>query len=283
MKHNTRISILVLLASVMLASWGLMPVQAQGTTPQATPTTSPPPAKPHLYLPLIGQTFTPPAQTCAPIPNSQYHSLQVLPPPSDRPAVQHADLNLALRGYTAVEAERNLVWIDGPTDVLAPQLFTLFGDQRLAQFAGVYQVYDWDWNCNCRGAPLSSPEVTLAALAVTPGEILYAPESGYSLEDDYQALVLYADEQQLTLKYTREDNVVYGYTIHFSSLCVEPSLLALYRNLDEEGRAQLPALTKGQALGRARGDAILVAIRDSGRFMDPRSQKDWWRTHRWLF
>lgn len=280
--NNMRYIVAVLLLMGLFLAPGLESVQAQ--SPPATSTVTPtPPLKSHLYLPLLGQTIASPTQACASIPGIQYDGLQVLPPPSDRPAVEHPDLNLARRGYTAVAATRALVRIDGPTDVRAPQLFTLFGDQRLAQLNSVYQVYDWDWECDCRGEPLSSPEVTLAALAVTPGEILYTPESGYSLDGNFQALVLYADANQLTLKYTREDNVVYGYTIHLSGLCVEPSLLTLYRTLDAAGRAQLPALTTGQALGRTRSDSVLVAIRDSGRFMDPRSQKDWWRTYRWLF
>jgi len=39
----------------------------------------------------------------------------------------------------------------------------------------------------------------------------------------------------------------------------------------------LPALRNNQALGQALGFEIKVAIRDAGSFMDPRSQKDWWR------
>ena len=31
------------------------------------------------------------------------------------------------------------------------------------------------------------------------------------------------------------------------------------------------------AVGRARGNEIQVAIRDTGRFMDPRTRKDWWQ------
>jgi hypothetical protein len=36
-------------------------------------------------------------------------------------------------------------------------------------------------------------------------------------------------------------------------------------------------LQSGQALGRAAGSTVGVAIRDNGMFMDPRSRKDWWR------
>jgi hypothetical protein len=90
-------------------------------------------------------------------------------------------------------------------------------------------------------------------------------------------LVLYANPQRITLKYTREDNVVHGYTLHLEGICVEPRLLALYTTWNNSGRAYLPALTAGQALGRAQGSEVRVAIRDSGTFLDPRSRKDWWR------
>jgi hypothetical protein len=50
--------------------------------------------------------------------------------------------------------------------------------------------------------------------------------------------VLYADDSSVTLKYTGEDDVVYGYTIHVVGVCVEPSLLALDQSDDAAGRAE---------------------------------------------
>ena len=100
--------------------------------------------------------------------------------------------------------------------------------------------------------------------------------SGYDIGDGDTALVLYATDQTLTLKYTRDDNVVSGYTVHVAGVCTEPTLLALYQRLDAEGRASLPALCGDAPLGRAIGDEIQVSIRDTGSFMDPRSRKDWW-------
>jgi hypothetical protein len=141
----------------------------------------------------------------------------------------------------------------------------------------VYQVYDWNWGCNCRGGLLTTWEVTLAGMGVTPGEVLYFPDSGYNIGNGYEALVLYASEERLTLKYTREDNVVQGYTIHIENICVEPSLLALYESWNSAGRGRLPALGAGQPLGRARGSEFGAAIRDWGTFLDPRSRKDWWQ------
>lgn len=248
---------------------------AAGMTPRAQ--AAPPPPQPsQLFSPLVLQKHRAVNTTCG-TTGEAIALLPVNPPPSDRPAALHADLNLALRGYTATPAERSLQWIDGPTDVLAPQLFTLFADQRLPHILGTFQVFDWDWDCNCRGAPISDPPVTLIAVQSPPGETLYTPASGYTVGSGYQALVLYADPHQLTLKYTRDDNVVRGYTLHLTGLCVGSDLVATYQAADAAGRAQLPALRAGQALGRSLTGSVLVAIRDTGRFMDPRSQKDWWR------
>ena len=227
---------------------------------------------PRAYLPFV--TRQPSA--CAPIPGVEYSTLTIVGEPTDRPAEIHADLNLALRGYEVTDAYRGLVEYGGDADDNAPKLYTLFADHREPTFPAVYRVYDWDWDCNCRGDPLSDWAVTLAGMGVATGEILYLPDSGYEIGSGYEALVLYASEERITLKYTREDNVIEGYTIHVENVCVEPSLLALYRAWNSAGRGQLPALRAGQPFGRARGGEIGVAIRDAGSFMDPRSQKDWW-------
>jgi len=226
------------------------------------------------FLPLVTASAAAP---CQPLPGASYSALTVLPPPTDRPAEQHADLNLVLRGYTPTGGYLGLVDYGGPTDPSAPQLPGLFTDNRTGSFVRVQRVYDWNWACNCRGAPLANPLVTLAELATTPGEPLLVPDSGYHIGSGYEVLVLYAAPDRVTLKYTRTDNVVQGYTLHLEGLCVDPSLLQLYRSWNAAGRSQLPALAAGQALGSASGSTVGVAIRDSGVFMDPRSRKDWWR------
>ncbi len=225
-----------------------------------------------VYLPFIAR-----AEDCQPIPGESYGALPASGrPPNDPPAEAHPDLNLALRGYDPTDAYRGLVDYGGERDPNAPQLYGLFYDNRTATFSAVYQVYDWDWGCGCRGGRITNPEVTLAGLAVTPGETIHVPDSGYTIGQGYEVLVLYASTDRITLKYTPEDNVIYGYTLHVENICVEPTLLALYQSLNAAGRSYLPALRARQAFGRARGHEIGVAIRDAGTFMDPRSRKDWW-------
>jgi hypothetical protein len=242
--------------------------------PSPTPTpTQPTPPAPAPSTPAPGAGVDP----CAPIPGEHYGTLPIVGPPADRPAAQHGDLNLALRGYNPTTAKRGLIDMAGPTDDRAPQLAGLFADKRTPVFSAVYRVNNWDWARNARGGPITDFEVTLAGLATTAGETIHVPDSGYSIGQGYAVLVLYADENRITLKYTGEDSVVHGYTLHVEGVCVEPNLLALYGQMNAAGRRQLPALRAGQALGRARGGEIGAAIRDTGRFMDPRTRKDWWR------
>ena len=227
------------------------------------------------YLPMIARAFA-----CAPISGEVYSTVAVISAPTNPPAEIHPDLNLALRGYVSTTGTLGLVNYGGPSDPNAPQLYTLFGDNRVPVFSAVYQVYDWDWVNNRRAAPISDWLVTLAGMVVTPTEIIRVPASGNDIgwqPTGYAAMVLYAAPNRITLKYTREDNVVLGYTIHIENICVEPSLLALYNSMNAAGRARLPALFAGQGIGRAITTEIGVAIRDAGSFMDPRSRKDWWQ------
>jgi hypothetical protein len=226
----------------------------------------------YVFLPLTAKQEP---SGCEPIAGVQYATLSVTPETAE--AAEHPDLNLALRGYEVTAAYCGLVDYGGGGDPAAPQLYTLFADGRVPAFPAVYQVYDWDWPHDCRGGLLTDPPVTLAGMGVAPGEVLRLPDSGYNIGSGYEALVLYATEERITLKYTAEDSVALGYAVHVENVCVEPSLLALYEAWDEAGRVRLPALRGGQPFGRARGTEIRVAIRDTGRFMDPRSRKDWWQ------
>lgn len=217
-------------------------------------------------------------ETCRPTGTS-YAALEIPDWQPSPPAESHGDLNLALRGYVLnPDALLGLVEIGGGTDLNAPQLAGLFATPHAPSFQAAYRVYNWDWSCNCRGAPIDDVDVTLADLAAAPDDTIHVPDSGYGIGGGYQTLVLYASPERLTLKYTLEDNVTYGYTLHLESICVDPELVALYQRLNNAGRHALPALRAGQAVGRVRDKGrIGVAIRDTGAFMDPRSSKDWWR------
>jgi hypothetical protein len=228
-------------------------------------------------LPTLAATSTPQTvDACAPIPGQAYGWLPITSAPTDRPADVHGDLNLSLRGYAPINVPRALIDLSGSTDPGAPQLRGLFGDRREPAITAAYQVYGWDWGANARAGLVGDPPVTLLGVATMPGEIIGTPNTGRDLGEGYVALVLYASAERITLKYTRDDNVVDGYTLHLERVCVEPALLALYKKLTDDGRIALPALRPGQPLGRAAGAEIDVAVRDKGTFMETRSRKDWW-------
>ncbi len=214
---------------------------------------------------------------CDPIPGAQFGSLGTVGEPTkDPPPDKHPDLNMKIRGWEPVGFALDLVDYGGDTDALAPKLHTMYGDDHVPALLQNYAVHQWDWGTNMVGGPITDWDVTLVAVATTPGEILEIPHSGYDIGQGKTARLLFLDDDSVTLKYTGEDNVVYGYTIHMVGVCVDPALRALYVANDAAGRAELPALNGDQPFARAIGDRVLVAIRDTGSFMDPRSKKDWW-------
>lgn len=271
-------------ALLLIAAWVGDPAQAQDVQPQQTV----PPAG-LVYLPLLHTVGTPSVEGCPADSTYQYDPVPILGAP--RPAlpapVDDPDLNLAMRGWVATEGVKGLISIGGDTHDDAPQLAHLFRPPRLATFYALYQVHDWNWSgvCaqsaeepGCRGAPLTNPEVTLVGLETTPGEPLYLPSRQQDiLNGNYHALVLYAERTRLTLAYTRDDSIVHGYVLHLENLCVDANLLALYEQLHQAGRHQLPGLRLDVPLGTSRGPSVLLAIRDEGSFLDPRSRKDWWK------
>ncbi len=223
-----------------------------------------------LYLPSVS------GEACAFIPTESYATVAVGGSHPSLPAEVHPDLNLAVRGYAPTIAELQPVDYGGSADPRAPQLAGLLSGGS-PPFGSAYQIFDWDWAGMGRGTRISDPPVTVLGFRVHRGETLHVPASGYTIGEGWEVLVLYASSERVTLKYTREDSVVEGYTLHVENACVEPRLLSLYRSCDASGRNRLPALRELQAFGRARSDQVLVAIRDHGRFLDPRSRKDWWQ------
>lgn len=226
------------------------------------------------YFPVIGRGLT-----CQPVGGQSFGTVIPL---SDRTlnAGTNPDLNLSVRGYVPTVSTLGLVDYGGDADGNAPQLPSLFADNRTAAITSVYRVYDWDWECMCVTEPMTNYPVTLAGLATTAGEVIRAPGSGYDIglmRTGYEVMVLYAAANRVTLTYTRNDHIALGYTIHLENVCVDPNLVALYQYWDSRGRTWLPALWSGQGLGRAIGSEIRVSVRDSGEFMDPRSRKDWWQ------
>lgn len=215
---------------------------------------------------------------CQPIAGVTYGSLSTNGAVTTTPApAVHGDINVKMRGWEPTSATANFVDYGGATDLMAPRLNTIYQDNHVpSSFVQSHRVHEWNWANNTPGGPIQDWDVTMLEFPATPGEVLEVPDSAYDIGEGKDVRVLYADEDSLTLKYTREDNVVSGYTVHMVGICVEPALKALYDNLHAAGRMELPALAGNQPVGRAKTNSFLVVIRDTGAFMDPRSKKDWW-------
>jgi hypothetical protein len=279
--------------AVLLGLCGLLAFHGPADWREIASASEPPDSA--VYLPLACASWRP--QVCPASSTNAYESgtaYQVDQDDPVRPAVEHADKNLALRGYAPNSdsvLKRELVAYDTRAPIQPPQLATLFSPIGVPELAQFYRVHHWQWapspEPGTRSDPITAPVVTALGLATNPGEELYVPESGHSLGAGFEVIVLFADEDSLALRYTRDDSSApSGYTLHIDGLCTDPSLLAVYAALDDpdgpryeypNAAYDLPILRAGQPIGTARGGELVIAITDSGTFQDPRSCEDWWQ------
>jgi len=273
MRLHFRRPTLVLVVSLLsvLPALGLGPCMADDSSVRVAGASPSGQALRRVYLPVASKGFD-----CH-IPGESYSTLSVESVTTPGAIERNPDLNITVRGWAATNQYKGLVDYHNPADSRTPQFPDLFADRRAPTFTSVYQMHDWDWGRMTPGPLISNPPVSLLGLGTRAGETIHVPDSGYTIGSGCEVLVLYAAPDRITLKYTREDHVVYGYTFHVEGICVEPDLLALYQSCAAAGRRLLPALRPRQAFGRARGSEILIAIRDCGTFLDPRSHFDWWR------
>lgn len=275
-----------------------LPPTAALPIPTPTPTLLPTP----IPLPTIAPTVAEAASrafavaanalsdassAACPTVSSGYDLVPIEGPPYKNNALTdyNADLRLSVIGVTPADAPPVLVDYNGATDPDAPKLHGLFRPNRVPDFVRAYLRFDWVWN-EGQGEPyggrggvnLDWPAAALE-LATTPGETIYPPTRSPSIySGGAVALVLFAGERELTLSYSRQDSVSAGYVVHLLNLCVDPNLVALYRAQLSGGRratGHLPAVRNAQPIGTATG-TLIVAVRDRGAFLDPRSRKDWW-------
>ncbi len=252
---------------------GVLPTQTN-IQPTSPPQEQIPTAIPQATNTAIPTQPLPPAVTCPSTSTESYDSLSIEGSPTAN-ANNHGDINLRLRGYTQIDEAKELQSFSQNYDSKRPQLKTFFSPAKGPDFYQTYRVYNWNFSANTRGSIIENPPVTLIGLRANPGESVVVPAAGYTIGSGKQVLVLYADSTRITLKYTREDNVVYGYTIHIEDFCTDPNLVSLYNEKHAAGRGSLPALSSGEKIGVARTGELKIVIRDTGSFMDPR-MRDWW-------
>ena len=248
----------------------------QSPTPKPTITIIPTNIIPTTKIPTL--TPTPKSIACPKISTQSYQNVQTNSDYTlNGPAETHPEINLRLRGYVEVNEKAGLVHYGGDTDPLALKINSIFSDGRKPTIIKTYQVHAWDYVNN---KPSSATEnawpVSLIGLSATPGEPLVVPPSGRNISGSLELMVLYADENRVTFTNSLGDNWTDGYIFHVEDICTDPNLISAYQNANASGRGSLPALSHGQVFGTAKNNEVKVAIRDSGTFMDPRSDKDWW-------
>lgn len=274
------------LAFILLLTFSVLsPSRAYAPSLHLTPTA-------YAYLPFVARPYTCPTTSAHTYSSGIAHQFDHDDPV--RPAYNHADKNIELRGYilnTDPGLTRDLVDYGSDDPTQPPQFATMFEPARVPELIAFYRVHNWIWapspNPGTRGTPITDWPVTALGLRTTPGEMLHVPKSGYDIGGGMEAIVLFADQDTIALRYTREDSSASpGYTVHVDNICTDPNLLTLYSELDDPNGPryeypnrsyQLPNLYAGQPFGTARGSEIVVAIVDTGAFMDPRSCNEWWQ------
>lgn len=257
-------------------------------TPSATPKFTPSPTVPANISPMP----TPTLLACPPSSGNNYGSIDPIEryPSGDPPPERHPDLNIAaIRGYVQATGQKSPIDLsNGEVGEKTPQIWKITNTKPT--IVSLYRIFSWVGNANTgkRGVPMpleddpaaSVKQIQMIGIQTTKGESVKTPPVyGNPISPDYNAMVIFADDNNITLKYTREDNIGIrnGYAIQIEGLCVDPNLLQLYNQLDSSGRNDLPAVSNEQVIGTANSNEIRVVIRDTGDFLDPRSKLDWWQ------
>jgi hypothetical protein len=125
-----------------------------------------------------------------------------------------------------------------------------------------------------------------------PGWPVCAPTTGYDVGGGYEAMVVFADANRITLHVgiheymdgqdarlgvcpTGPDGCKGGYWIYVSGIAVDSDIIAAYNekkgvqqgsNLSNNisDRIELPIIKPGRRLGASQGSGVVVAVRDSG-------------------
>lgn len=187
---------------------------------------------------------------------------------------ENPDFNIYIRGFDCEQAVSSLGSIGGPIDRNAPRAYTALNrDKSQVKISHTYKVRDWNWNSNTRGNWLSARGLGLQTIK---DQLVHTPMTTSAYRPGgMQAFVLHATPTSIALKYTQEDNVVFGYTIHLTGLCVDSNLIQLYKqNLAGTNRVYLSPF---QVVGKSLGREVQIYIRDTGSFMTPIHANHWWQ------
>lgn len=238
-----------------------------------TPTRTPTPTAAPTSLPIP----TPTLIACPPYTSPLTYTLKALAhdnnvPPDD----QRPELRFSVNGYHPAAEEKMLVDYLGDTDIyLPPNFATLLTRPSINDFifSNVYKANN----------ETDKWKVQILGIQTAPGEDIKVPASYHHPASEgskkWQAYVLYAKNNNLTLKYSATDSIADGYTVYIEGICIDPNLIQAYNNCRSNPPAAmylLPVIEDNSVVGKTNNTEIRVAIRDAGEMMDPRSRKDWW-------
>ena len=245
------------------------------------------------YLPLVIASDSYACPTTSPHSYASGPAFQFDTDNPVRPAYNHADKNIELRGYvlnTDPNIQRELVDYGSNDPTQPPQFATLFNPYQVPPLSGFYYVGQWIWapspDPGTQGPPNTQYPATALSFALPPGIPLHTPSSGYNIGGGMEVIILFADTDTIALHYSREDSAAVGYTIHIDNICTDPNLLSLYNSLDNPNGPRydypsavynLPTLPAGQIFGTTSSGQMVLATADGGAFQDPRSCNDWWQ------
>jgi|GEM_PF-404815 len=240
------------------------------------------------YLPSVIQNVE--NTTCPNISINTYTTINIETGfyKNNRLTDENSDFRISILGYTPSNAFLGFVTYGGDTDLHAPNFFNILRSPAHPNFVASYKRNDWNWD-ESGPPPYGTPGGTnnewpasVIDVSAVPAESVFIPSRNIPINSTgpFAAMVLYADEDELTVSYGTHDSVVDGYVVYLSNFCVDPGLVATYRAQLQNGRrftGRLPVLLNTQPIGTASTNRITVAVRDRAAFLDPRSEKDWWQ------
>jgi hypothetical protein len=215
-------------------------------------------------------------------------------------AMHNPNYNLTVRGYTNKGDAAAYQYIAGPTDYSAINLTNLWPNRARPSnpftSSAQFTVNTPDGSVSPFWRPIASglsfgncqnvvlPSTGLPGSPSAPACNASQPKHEPRLINDpppEQAIVLYAGATTLTLQFTLRDGPIggagSGYTMYLDHIEVNPAIITAYQEANRKGRSKLPALAPNTVLGRAKGTMLVIAIRDTNTWMDPRFKKDWWQ------
>lgn len=183
---------------------------------------------------------------------------------------QNPDYNPSLRDYVNVNQSPEYYHEDHPIDPLLPNFANLFEGYQQPTISGTYAITPIE-NFD---SPQSWSEVNAVGFALPSGTNVLVPPSGYQInEQGYQATVLYAGSDGITINYTADGNIAGGYTISLKNITVNPEIIKQFQTAQSQGL--LVALDAFQNLGTTNGSEVIMFLRDTGAILDPR-WLEWW-------